>query len=170
MNKTLADDVFEDEMEVENRSRRNAKRTTDPEATKPNWGAKRRVCDGCLKEQIFSYSEQEREEPEIGEDDTDGDQNENPWVTVQRRQKPSQNMSEEPSFKRGHFRGHKHPQESNLSQEEIKSEQIYPNPEATESQETDNALITCRSRSQGLAPEQMLPTRPIEYKKYTKRN
>ena len=78
-------------------------------------------------------------------------------------------MSEEPSFKRGHFRGHKHPREPNLSKEEIESKRTYRDTKATETQGTDDAPITRKTRSQGLAPETMLPTRPIEYKTYTKR-
>ena len=165
MNKTLADSVFETEEEGRDDRRKDAKRTADPEATKPNWGSKRRVCEGCLQEQIFSDSELE---PEGTEDDEENPE-ENPWITVQRRRKPSQNLSEEPSFKRGHFRGHKHPRESNLSKEEIELKRTYRETEETENRGTDDAPITRQTRSQGLAPEPMLPTRPIEYKKYTKR-
>ena len=78
-------------------------------------------------------------------------------------------VSEEPSFKRGHFRGHKHPREPDVSKEEIEFKRTYRDAEATEAQGTDDAPITRQTRSQGLAPEQMLPTRPLEYKKYTKR-
>ena len=106
--------------------------------------------------------------PEGAEDDEENPE-ENPWITVQRRRKPSQNLSEEQSFKRGHFRGHKHPREPNLSKEEIELKRTYRETEETENRGTDDAPITRQTRSQGLAPELMLPTRPIEYKKYTKR-
>ena len=169
MNKTLADEVFEDQKEDQGNCRKNPKRTADPEAIKPNWGAKRRGCEGCLQDHVFSDSEPEQEEPEDDEDNSNEDLNENPWITVQRRRKPSQNMSEEPSLKRGHIRGHKHPRESNLSKEEIESKRTYRDAEATKAQGTDDAPIMRKTRSQGLAPEPMLPTRPIEYKTYTKR-
>ena len=169
MEKSLADNVFEDKEEEQNNRRRKTKRTADPEATKPNWGIKRRVCEECLQDQIFSDSESEPEEPKDDEANPEEEKNENPWITVHRRRKPSQDLSEEPSFKRGHFRGHKHPRESNVSKEEIEFKRTYRDAEATEAQGTDDAPITRQTRSQGLAPEQMLPTRPLEYKKYTKR-
>ena len=169
MNNTMADNVFEDQDEEKNDRRRKTKRTADPEATKPNWGTKRRVCEGCLTDQVFSDSESELEEPEKDEANPEEDGNENPWITVQRRRKPSQDLSEEPSFKRGHFRGHKHPREPNVSKEEIEFKRTYRDAEETEAQGTDDAPVTRQTRSQGLAPEHMLPTRPLEYKKYTKR-
>ena len=163
MNKTLADSVFEDREEERNDLRKDFKRVADPEVNKPNWGTKRRVCEGCLQDQVFSDRKPEPEE--LGNDEI----NDNPWVMVQRQRKPSQNLSQELSFKRGHFRGHKHPRESNLSKEGIESKRTYRETEATENRGTDDTQITRKTRSQGLTPEPMFPTRPLEYKNYTKR-
>ena len=125
-----------------------------------------------LQDQIFSDSETEQEEPEINEEsNSEEERDENPWITVQRRRKPSQNMSEEPSFKIKEVTF----EAINTHRSQIYQRKKSNQNELTEMQkrrkpkERTTSPITRKTRSQGLAPEPMLPTRPLEYKKYTKR-
>ena len=126
-------------------SRRQKRKPTEAE-TKPNW----RVCEQCLKDQIFSDSE--APESETTGDDDDDDIDENPWIDVRRRRKANIDWStRDISYKRGHFRGRKHP--------------------LTTTAADTIAVPARRTRSQGpvTSDNLMPPTRPLEYKTYTKR-
>ena len=117
---------------------------------KPNWAPKRRVCEQCLKDQIFSDSEAP-ESDSVGDDEED-DIDGNPWIDVRRRRRANIDWStRDISCKRGHFQGRKHPL-------------------TTEADDTI-AIPTRRTRSQGpvTSDNLMPPARPLEYKTYTKR-
>ena len=118
--------------------------------TKPNWTPKRRVCEQCLKDPIFSDSE--APESENADEDDDDDNEDNPWIDVRRRRKANIDWStRDITCKRGHFQGRKHP--------------------LTTTADDTVAVPTQRTRSQGpVTPDYLMPpARPLEYKAYTKR-
>ena len=139
-----------DEEDVFIPDNRRQKRKPMEAETKPNWTPKRRVCEQCLKDQIFSDSEAQESET-TGDDDED-DIDENPWIDVRRRRKANIDWStRDISCKRGHLQGRKHP--------------------LTTTADDTIAVPTRRTRSQGpvTSDNLMPPTRPLEYKTYSKR-
>ena len=140
----------EEEEEVFNPLRQRQKRKPTGNETKPNWTPKRRVCEQCLKDQIFSDSE--APESENTDDDDDDNDEANPWIDVRRRRKANIVWSTRDIMcKRGHFQGRKHP--------------------LTTTADDTIVVPTRRTRSQGpVTPDNLMPpTRPLEYKSYTKR-
>ena len=106
MEQTL-EDQKEDDEEVFVPDNRSQKRKPTEAGAKPNWTPKRRVCEQCLKDQIFSDSEAPESETTGDDDDDDGG---NPWIDVRRRRKANIDWStRDISCKRGHFQGRKHP-------------------------------------------------------------
>ena len=148
LEQTMEDQGGDDE-EVFMPDNRRQKRKPTEAGTKPNWTPKRRVCEQCLKDQIFSDSE--APESEATEDDDD-DADENPWIDVRRRRKANIDWStRDISCKRGHFQGRKHP--------------LTTTADDTIAVPTRKTRSQCPVTSENLMP----PARPLEYKTYSKR-